>query len=291
MHTRALVALVAASLGWGLAGVAVRALFEAGATTFTVVGFRIGLAATVVVGFALVRRHRIGWDAWRRGTLIGVIRVGIEPALFIGSLNYISAGVEGLIITLIPVTTALLARIMLGEALSRRQIIGLILGLSGASIMIASGDSGLAEGGNVPLGASLALGGVAMGALSAIYSRRYTQLHSTAELATPMFVSGAIVVIATGWLLGDIQPSSVPSNLWILLLALALGSTLLPFVATLYAAEHVSATIGVLPAYIAPLIGLIGGVVLLDEIITPAIAAGAVLTLAGVSAVAMKIQS
>ena len=64
MHSRSVAALGAASLGWGLAGVGVRALFIAGTSTFTVVVFRILFATTAVVvyGFVLAG-HRMSLGA------------------------------------------------------------------------------------------------------------------------------------------------------------------------------------------------------------------------------------
>ena len=285
MHSRSVAALGAASLGWGLAGVGVRALFIAGASTFTVIVFRILFATMAVVAYGLVARTSIGAEAWRRGSVIGLLRIGIAPMLFIGSLNYISAGFESLVITLTPVVTAVLARAFLSETLRRSQVIGLVLGVAGTLVIVVSGDSGLAEGGNALVGAALAFGGVVSGSMSGVISRRFAPMHATAELAIPMFLSGLVVVTVVGLGVGGVRPASVPTNYWPLLVALGLGSTLLPFVATLYAVKHVSATVVALTGYLAPLVGLMGGVVLLGELITPSIAVGGLLTLAGVLAV------
>ncbi len=285
MHSRSVAALGAASLGWGLAGVGVRALFIAGASTFTVVVFRVLFATMAVVAYGLVVRTKIGAEAWRRGSVIGLLRIGIAPMLFIGSLNYISAGFESLVITLTPVVTAVLARAFLSETLRRSQVIGLVLGVAGTLVIVASGDSGLAEGGNALAGAGLAFGGVVSGSLSGVISRQFAPMHTTAELAIPMFLSGLVVVAVVGLSVGGVRPTSVPTNYWPLLVALGLGSTLLPFVATLYAIKHVSATVVALTGYLAPLVGLVGGVVLLGELVTPSIAVGGLLTLAGVLAV------
>lgn len=282
MHSRSVAALGAASLGWGLAGVGVRALFIAGTTTFTVVVFRVLFAALAVVVYGFAVRTTIDAQAWWRGSAIGLLRIGLAPMLFIGSLNYISAGFESLVITLVPVVTAVLARAFLAETLRRSQVLGLMLGVAGTLIIVASGDSGLAEGGNALAGAGLAFGGVVSGSLSGVISRRFAPMHATAELAIPMFLSGLIVVAVVGLGVGGVQPATVPTGLWPLLVALGLGSTLLPFVATLYATKHVSATTVALTGYLAPLVGVVGGVVLLGELVTPAIAVGGLLTLAGV---------
>lgn len=283
MRTRLIAVLGAASLGWGLAGVGVRAVYGEGATTFTVVVVRTTIATLAVVLFALAIRSRPSRQAWLHGSLIGIPRIGLAPTLFIASLNYISAGVEALVITLVPVTTAAMGHLFLREKLAPAQVAGLALGITGTTLLIASGDSGLGDdSGNTLIGGGLALGGVLFGSLSGILSRRFAPLHDTTALSMPMFVSGALVAAIAGWLAADIKPSSLTTRSWQLLVLLALASTLLPFVATLWASRHATAAKVALTAYVAPLIGVVGGAVLLDEVITPVIAVGGLLTLTGV---------
>jgi drug/metabolite transporter (DMT)-like permease len=59
MQARVLTALIAASLGWGMAGVGTRYLFGEGVTTFTVVVVRT-LTATVAVSVV-----GLTWDTGR----------------------------------------------------------------------------------------------------------------------------------------------------------------------------------------------------------------------------------
>ncbi len=281
---------MAASIGWGLAGVGVRALFIDGVSTFTVVLGRVVLATLAMVAFFVARRQRLDQQVWRRGGAIGLLRIGLAPTFFIASLQYISAGFEALVITLVPVTTAALAHVWIGERITVRQLVGLVLGLAGTAILILSGDSGIAEGGNTLIGGGLALAGVVSGSASGVIARRYAPFHRTADLAVPMFVAGALVVVVLAGALGGIDPAPLDATGWILLVALALGSTLLPFVATLYASAHASATRVALTGYLAPIIGLVGGVVLLDEVVTPAIAVGGALTIVGVVVVGLARQ-
>lgn len=188
-----------------------------------------------------------------------------------------------MVITLVPATTAALGHLFLREQLARPQIVGLALGIAGTTLLIASGESGIADGsGNTLLGGGLALGGVLFGSVGGILSRRFAPRHDTVSLAMPMFLSGALVAAAGGLLAVDIHPGSLNARSWRFVVFLALGSTVLPFVATLYASRHTTATAVALTAYVAPLIGVIGGAVLLDEVITYVIALGGLLTLTGV---------
>lgn len=283
MSPRVLGALGAAAFGWGFAAVGVRVAFEADVTTFTVIGVRLGVAALAVVAFALTTRRKISRDAWLHGSLIGIPRIGVAPVLFIASLQHISAGVEAILITVIPVVTAVMGWLWLDEPQNRTQMIGFVVALSGGLVIILAGDSGLGAGeGNPILGGGLALAGVFFASLSGVIARHYSPRHDTASLSVPMFITGGAFALLAGFIFRDFEPGALDAPLWALLIALGLGSTLLPFVATLYAAKHTTAAKASLVAYVAPLISVIAGVVILDEVVTFPIMVGGALALAGV---------
>jgi len=266
-----------------MAGVGTRFVFSEGVSTFTVVVTRTITATVAVLVIAAVQRNAISRRAWRDGSIIGVLRVGLVPALFISSLQYVSAGVEGIFITLIPATTAGLAAFTLHEKLDRNQIIGFVIGLLGTMLIVSSGESGIAgNGGDIRTGAIFALGGVLAGAVSGVLSRKYAPRHQTTELAVPMFLAGSVVAMVLGFLLSDVDFAGVDSTSWVTLIALGLGSTFLPFFATLFASRHTSAARVALTGYVAPVIGVIAGVVLLGEVLTVSILIGAALALVGV---------
>ena len=285
MRNRIILAILAASAGWGLAGVGTRAAYGMGATTLTVLAIRTIIASLALLVYVVGVRSMPSSLAWRHGMYIGAIRTGLVPLFFMASLNFISAGVEGLVITLIPATTAVLAAVFIGETITRRQIIGLVVGLMGTTMIVVVGDSGLRAEGDVLMGFLLAGIGVLLGSFSGVLQRKYAPLHDTVPLAFPMFLSGAVVSIAIGAFIGFDDLGTYDAELWVLLTVLALGSTLLPFGATLYASKHASATLVAVTAYLAPVVAVVGGAVLLDELVTPAIAVGAAVTIVGVALV------
>jgi len=283
MQARITAALIAASLGWGMAGVGTRYLFGEGLTTFTVITVRVVAATVAVLVVGVAQGARVDRLAWRDGSIVGALRVGLQPILFIASLQYVSAGVEGIFITLVPATTAALAAVFLRERLDRDQIAGLLIGLLGTLLIVASGESGIAgDAGDVRIGAALALTGVVVGAASAVLNRKFAPRHRTTDLAIPMFVSGSVISIIAGLLVGDIEFTGISPSSWVVLVALGIGATFLPFYATLFAAKHATAARVSVTGYLAPIVGVVAGVVLLDEVLTVPIVNGAVLALVGV---------
>lgn len=282
MHPKALTAVVLASLGWGFAAIGVRYAFDEGVTTFTVIDVRLVVGMLAMVAYGYFAGSRPDREVWRRGALLGIFRTGLGPVLFIGSLQFISAGMEALFITTIPLSTGIMARVWLGEHLTRAQISGLLMGGVGVTVLILSGESGLgADEGSILIGGGLALAGSLSAAVAGVLNRKYAQLHATTDLAVPMFVSGTLVAVAASIVIGGVRLGDLDGGLWLLLVLLGLGSTLLPFTATLYAARFASAAQTAIPGYLAPIITLTAGIVLLDEVVTPAIVLGGVLAFAG----------
>ncbi len=285
MRNKVILAVLAASAGWGLAGVGTRAAYGLGSTTVTLLSIRTGIATVALAVALIVMRVRPTKLAWTHGSLIGVLRIGITPLLFMLSLNYISAGVEGLVITLIPATTAVLAAVFISERINRNQIIGLLVGLGGTTLIAVAGDSGLGAEGNIVAGFSLALAGVLVGSGTGVMQRHYAPRHDTMELALPMFASGTVVAVVIGLVVGFDDFSTYTTDLWFLLVILGLGATLLPFSLTLFASKHASATVVSMVGYLAPLIAVAAGAILLGEQITPMIAIGGALAVVGIALV------
>ena len=91
-----------------------------------------------------------------------------------------------------------------------------------------------------------------------------------------------VLAIAAGLVTSDVEFSGVTATSWVTLVALGLGSTFLPFFATLFASRHTTAARVALTGYLAPVVGVVAGVVLLDEVLTVPIVVGATLALAGI---------
>ena len=98
-----------------------------------------------------------------------------------------------------------------------------------------------------------------------------------------MFLSGAVVAVIAGLILQDIDLAGVNSTSWVVLIALGVGSTFLPFFATLFASRHTTAARVALTGYLAPVVGVVAGVVLLGEVLTVPIIIGAIFALIGVA--------
>lgn len=281
---RVWLALVIASLGWGTAGVASRAVLAEDVGPYALAAIRSMVGALVVVGFLMARRSGMPRTAvaWKVGVFMGVTNLAVPYILSNVALQYASAGFLGLSTALIPLFTALLAHFLLpAERLDGVRVTGLVLGFSGVAVLLGWGDSGLAEGGRPLLAGLLAVLAVASIAVGGIYAKHHSGGYRSLEVTGVHFVSGT-AFIAVAMLFFEGVPAAPTVKAWSLLTYMGVFSTFLPFVLYYWMLRSVSATWVSLSGYLVPPIALVGGMVFLDERLQPGLLLGGALILLGV---------
>jgi drug/metabolite transporter (DMT)-like permease len=99
---------------------------------------RFTLAGVLILGLSAFRRE--GWQfSWREVATFAILGIA-NNALYLGlgytGLKSVSAGLGGLIVSANPIFTAVLAALFLGEALTWRKVIGLLLGIAGVGLIV-----------------------------------------------------------------------------------------------------------------------------------------------------------
>jgi len=277
-------AIIVASLGWGTAGVATRAALDEGVTPYRLAAYRSLFAVVAVIIFLAVRRSGLprGVAVWKVGTVMGLSNLA-APFIFSNlALQYAGAGFLGLMTALIPLITAGLAHFTLpAERLSVAKTVGLVLGLGGVAVLFLSGDSGLAEGGRPIVAGLLGMGAVVSISAGSIYAKHYAGHYEPIDVTGVHFATGT-VIIALITLVVEGGPAEATGTAWLLLVYMALASTVLPMVLYYWLLEHVTATYASLAGYVIPVIAITAGVVLLDEQLQSGIVLGGFLILVGV---------
>ncbi len=137
-----------AAVAWSSAGVLQRQLTLD--TSTQVFGRAAFAGAALLVYVAIVERGRVV-HAFRSVGLAGVavaVCVAIASAGFIAALNHTSVARVLFILAVSPVLAALLARVTLGEPITRRTALAMALALAGVAVMLgAPGEGNLAGDG------------------------------------------------------------------------------------------------------------------------------------------------
>jgi len=145
-----------AAVAWSTAGVLQRQLTLG--TSTQVLG-RAAFAATALLAYvAVVERGRVA-QAFRAVGIAGVavaFCVATASGSFIAALNHTSVARVLFILAVAPVLAALLARVTLGEPITRRTVAAMALALAGVTLMLRAPGEGSLAGDGLSFVAALA---------------------------------------------------------------------------------------------------------------------------------------
>ncbi len=126
--------------------------------------------------------------------LASIFGVSLNQVSFIVGLKTTSPIDASLIITLTPIITMLISALHLKEPITFKKTIGVLMGLSGAVILILAGQKGL---GNTPrsvLGNSLVLTSALSYSIYLVFFKRFVSKYHPVEIMKWMFLIAAITI-------------------------------------------------------------------------------------------------
>lgn len=101
---------------------------------------RFLLAGVIMMAFASMTGAR--WTLSKRDVLLFAVLGVANQAMYLGigfiGLKSISAGLSALIVSANPIVTAVFASLLLGERMTARKVLGLLLGISGVAFIVHS---------------------------------------------------------------------------------------------------------------------------------------------------------
>ncbi len=299
--------LLFAVVAWGGSFVAARALLAPAApgaaalTPAMLAALRFGLAAALFVPLLLARRFRPGRGGGTTGygkpgglgrrdllRLAGLGQLGITVYFWLQytGVRLTNAGVASiLVVGLIPIATAIVARLRLREALGRAHAVALALGLAGVVIVTAGRGAGLALGisRDFGLGALCLVSNAVCFALYSTFVRDFRARYDSLTLTAGTTVAGALgllglAALGGGW--GAIGRLSAAQ--WLAVGYLALVCSVLAYFGYNRALATLEAGRAAAWVYLEPPVALLLGALLLSETVTAASLLGGALIAASV---------
>ncbi|MFV9503396.1 MAG: DMT family transporter [Oscillochloridaceae bacterium umkhey_bin13] len=202
---------------------------------FTFLGIRFVIAATLLAALALLLRSPWpqNWAALGQIAITGLLlHAGYLGGVFFAIDRGMPAGLSALIVSLQPILTALIAQSLLGERVSQRQWLGLILGLVGVTMVVA--EKLLAPTSDLPAvtGASFVAVLLALLATTAgtIYQKRAGGSMPLLSGTALQYVAAGMVMLPLALIFETRTISWVPELIFAmtwLVLVLSLGAILL----------------------------------------------------------------
>jgi drug/metabolite transporter (DMT)-like permease len=175
-----------AAVAWSTAGVLQRQLTL---DTSTQVFGRAAFAGAALLGYvAIVERGQVlrGFKSIGGAGIAVALCVAIASGSFIGALNHASVARVLFILAVAPVLAALLAWATLGEPISRRTALAMVLALSGVAVMLGAPDEASLTGDGLAFLAALAFSAMIV----------ITRWRREVSMAPATCLSQAILVVA-----------------------------------------------------------------------------------------------
>ncbi len=255
----------------------------------TFVGLRLSLAGLGYVAFYLLRIGGRRWPTgrllWRNGALLGVFDTAVPMICILTSLQFQSAGVTSILISVGPAITVLMAHFFLAdERLDLSKIIGVGLALAGAVLLGLLGESGLrgVERFN-PLGYLLVLVAIVSLSAATIYSRKYMIGYDTSDVASIRMWVAALVVMPLSLLMAGFDLGRVTLTGYVAIGYASFAGAFVAFWLAFYIVRRFGATAAAMTLYIVPVVGTLGGALVLGEEITPGMLGGMALIVCGIA--------
>ncbi|RKT51228.1 threonine/homoserine efflux transporter RhtA [Azonexus fungiphilus] len=284
-----LLALVAA-LGFSLKAIFIKLAYPYGVDAITLLTLRMLFALPAFLWVGLARRPgQAALDAgdWLRVGALGCLGYYGSSLLDFMGLQYISAGLERLILFTYPTLTILIGVVFQGKPFSRRELVALVLCYAGIGFAFVH-DLGLGDARDVLVGGGLVFASSVSYALYLAGSAPMIgKLGALRFSALAMLVSTAATLLHFGL----VQPLTVivqPLPVYGWSLAMALFSTVIPVFALAAAIRQLGAGRSSLYGMIGPMLTIGFGWWLLDEALSLPQLAGAALVVAGVLVVSRK---
>lgn len=219
--------------------------------------------------------------------VLGLIGYYLSSLLDFLGLQYISAGLERLILFLYPTMTVILAAFIYKRPIGRKVLMAMALSYAGIALVFLH-DVGMKQGGSIVLGAILVF------ASTLSYSSYLVGVgHAVQRIGTTRFTAYAMMVASAACLLQffvmrPMTALDLPLRVYELSIAMAIFSTVLPVFLLSYAIRRIGSGTTSLIGSIGPISTIYMAYLFLGESITALQIAGSALVLCGVLIISLN---
>ena len=269
LRGKALVAYLIVCVFWGSTYLAIK-VGVGELPPFLFAGLRFLIAGLLLLGLARVLGDPLPRRArdWRTLAIVGLFLLAGGNAFVVWAEQYTASGVASIFVVTVALWMAFFDTIIPGGSgdLNWRVIAGLILGFLGTGLLVgASPAEILAADMRGPAALTFAS---ACWSIGSVYAKRNpTEASPYMGAAVQMIVGGAFVALV-GSALGEWGAWHLNAKGLGAIAYLVVFGSILGYSAYAYALRHASATIVGTYAYVNPVIAVLLGWLLLDEVIT-----------------------
>jgi drug/metabolite transporter (DMT)-like permease len=280
-----------AAVGFSAKAILIKLAYLDDVDAITLLALRMVFSVPFFVAVAIWvnRRHAepLKRQDWIAVLILGLLGYYLSSFLDFLGLQYISAGLERLILFLYPTMTVILSALICQRAIGRKVIAAMVLSYAGI-LLVFLHDVNMSQGQGVLLGGALVF------ASTLSYSAYLVGAgHAIARIGATRFTAYAMVVASVASLLqfGLTHPLAaldLPLRVYELSVAMAIFSTVLPVFLLSYAIRRIGSGNSSLIGSFGPVVTIGLAYAFLNEDISLLQIAGSALVLAGVIVVSLN---
>ncbi len=228
------------------------------------------------------KSEKIKKEDWKLLVLCAFLGVFTNQILFFIGLKWTSAIHASLIITGIPIAVMISAALILREKITRLKILGIIIGIIGATYLITSGKSLNFESSQI-LGDLCVLGNTISYGLYLVLVRRLMLTYHPFTVLRWVFTFGFLMVIPFAIPdLIQVNWSSLSGNIWAAIGYVLIFTTFLTYLLNAYALKRTTATVVGMYVYLQPIIATTIAIGFAKDVLTTPKVIAAILIFTGV---------
>lgn len=275
---------------WGSTYLGIRVVAES-LPAFGSAAMRFGsagvLLAVILAAVRGVRRLRISWRQLAGTTVVGILLLvgGNGLVVLAESPRFaVPSGVAALVISLNPLIMVVL-RAATGDRPGLLTVLGVAVGLAGLAALFLPGLAGASDHPVPIVGGLLCLAAVTCWCVGS-FATRWLPMPEDAFVASvyEMFagaIAMALIAVARSEPVPWLVPH-VPARAWIALAYLVVFGSLLAFTAYIWLLHHAPISLVSTYAYVNPVIALLLGALLVNEVLTSQVLVAAATVVVGV---------
>ncbi|MFL5773348.1 MAG: DMT family transporter [Flavisolibacter sp.] len=219
---------------------------------------------------------------WFPIIILSFLNFMVSNGLSTWGVQFISAGLGSIIGSIFPLWIVIIGLFSRTSSLKINSIVGLLLGFSGICVIFYEHLPDFLDDG-FRFGIIISLISTWSWAFGTIYTKKHAiHFNPYFSLGLQMVISG-ITLFSVSNISGHAIPvTNIPWQSWMSIGYLVVFGSVLSFIAYLYALQNLSTEKASLYAYINPIVAVFLGRILFNEVLTPFIFAGVLVTLCGV---------
>ncbi len=256
-------AMIGANVTWGLMAPVVKLVLASGVIApFLLVDFRMVGAAVLfwLTSVFLPKEHVPLCDKLRLFGA-GMLGVLLNQGCFIMGVSLTTPGEASLFTTTMPMWVMILAWVILREPISLKKIGGIVLGASGALILLLGNASSDAGAPNPPLGDFIILMAQLSYALYLTLYRNFIRRYSLVTIMKWMFLSASVVALPlTSPVIASTDWASISCGEWLGVAAVVIGATFIAYICIMIGQKNLRPTVVGMYNYVQPIVATVAGI-------------------------------